>query len=186
MFNPFAATSPSHRGQGGSPRTRVSHSEAFLLDRQPEHSPYPFTSIPTPPWSHQVYSAPDLASSKSRPHLTFSLLDGNQGHRGVFLSPVSLPTSGSLSPWKVPAMLISEARGCRWEEEVDLALEPAGAGTGVTGLDQPSPQDQEAELPKEGPKPRATTHTSACGGGPVIYHPEPQHLPAWSRTWAGS
>lgn len=50
-------------------------------------------------------------------------------------------------------MPISEARGSRWEEEVDLALEPAGAGTGVTGLGQPTTQDQEAELPKEGPEP---------------------------------
>lgn len=50
-------------------------------------------------------------------------------------------------------MPIFEARGSRWEEEVDLALEPAGAGTGVTGLGQPTIQDQEAELPKEGPEP---------------------------------
>lgn len=83
-------------------------------------------------------------------------------------------------------MPISEPQGSRWEEEVDLALDPAGAGTGVTGLGQPTAQDQEAELPKEGPKPGATTHTSAFEGGPMTYHPEPQHLTAWGRTWGGS
>lgn len=79
-------------------------------------------------------------------------------------------------------MPISEAWGSRWEEEMDLALEPAGAGTGVTGLGQPTAHDQEAELPKKGPEPRATTHTSACGGGPETYHPELQHLTAWGWT----
>lgn len=70
-------------------------------------------------------------------------------------------------------MAIFEAWGSKWEEEVDLALEPAGVGTGVTGLGQPSAQIQEAELPKEGPESRATMHTSAGRGGPVTYHPEP-------------
>lgn len=69
---------------------------------------------------------------------------------------------------------------------MDLALEPAGAGTGVTGSGQPTTQDQEAELPKGGPEPRATAHTAAFGDGPTIYHPKPQHLTAWGWAWEGS
>lgn len=69
---------------------------------------------------------------------------------------------------------------------MDLALAPTGAGTGVTGLGQPTAQEQEAELAKEGSMHKAATHTAACGGGPVTYHPEPQHLTVWGRTWGGS
>lgn len=104
-----------------------------LLSSTPPPSTPPHPSHPKP----ILYLTPDFASGKRRLYLTLPFLDGNQAHIGVSLSPVSLPASGSLSLWKVPTMPISEAWGSRWEEEVDLAQEPAGAGTGVTGLGQP-------------------------------------------------
>lgn len=129
VFNPFAVTSHSHKAPGPKCTTGRASSSTGSLN-----------TLSTPSPHLHDKSSLHLTLPQARASHTLPLLDKNQDHIRVSRSPVSVPTPESLSPEKVPTMPNSEAWGSRWEEEVDLALEPAGAATGITGLGQPSAQ----------------------------------------------